>query len=71
MNHVSTLFICLLYLFRNRSIYSLAVEDIFYNHRSIYSFGIEVYLLFLLISFPISVLLLSIVLRPVQHRQEA
>ena len=71
MNHVSTLFICLLYLFRNRSIYSLAVEDISYRHRSISSSGIEVYLLFLWISFPISGLLLSIVLRPVQHRQEA
>ena len=71
INHVSTLFICLLYLFRNRSIYSLAVEDISYRHRSISSSGIEVYLLFLWISFPISGLLLSIVLRPVQHRQEA
>ena len=71
MNHVSTLFICLLYLFRNRSIYSLAVEDISYRHRSISSSGIEVYLLFLWISFPLSGLLLSIVLRPVLRRQEA
>ena len=43
INHVSTLFICLLYLFRHRSIYSFLIEVylhlsskyIFFRHRSI------------------------------------